>query len=231
MHQPQAHFYEIAKYCFNTPNGTETMTVSMLPTEKTVFYPPRIGNTSTLTSSKRTQNRNTPFTTEARLVRQTHRFFFFTGGPSAVVRVCRRTCVVEKLPCNVLAFVWALAQTDCKALATTHVKRRQPTNGSASSLPCQRYDRAPSVYRTPSRALHATAFVLHVQTAELWKSPLALSHKKSRGSLAATVLTIGKTLPEAAPTLKFYIRQTEEAFFPSGWEVFFSYEKMFLRCS
>ena len=60
----------------------------------------------TLTSSKRTQNRNTPFTTEARVVLQTHSVFFFFGGPSAVVCVCRRKCVVGKLPCNALVFVW-----------------------------------------------------------------------------------------------------------------------------
>ena len=93
VHQLQAHFYEIPKYCFNTPNGTETMTVSMLPTEKkTVFYPPRIGNTSTLTSSKRTQNRNTPFTTEARVVRQTHSVFFYWWTKCRCVRVPSHVC-------------------------------------------------------------------------------------------------------------------------------------------
>ena len=52
-----------------------------------------------------------------------HSVFFFTGGLSAVVGVCRRKCVVGKLPCNALTFVCALAQTDCCALATTHLCR------------------------------------------------------------------------------------------------------------
>ena len=56
------------------------------------------------------------------MVRQTHSGCF-TGGRSAVVCVFRRKCVVGKLPCNALAFVWALAQTDCQALATSHLGR------------------------------------------------------------------------------------------------------------
>ena len=61
----------------------------------------------------------TVFTIEARVVQQTHSVFFcFT-----VVCVCHRKCVVGKLPCNAVAFEWALAQTDCHALATTHLCR------------------------------------------------------------------------------------------------------------
>ena len=56
------------------------------------------------------------------MVRQTHSGFC-TGGPSAVVCVCRRNCVVGKLPCSALTFVCALAETDCGALATTHLCR------------------------------------------------------------------------------------------------------------
>ena len=57
----------ITKYCFDTSSGTETITGSILfrQLENTLFYPTGIGNTPTLTSSKRTQNRNTPFATEA----------------------------------------------------------------------------------------------------------------------------------------------------------------------
>ena len=121
MHQLQANFYESPKkYCFETSNDTETITVPMLFRRlKILFvYPPWDWQTlRTLTSSKRTQNRNTPFFTEARVVRQTHSAFF-TGGPSAVVCVSRRKCVVGKLRCNALAL--ALGQTDCYALATTH---------------------------------------------------------------------------------------------------------------
>ena len=40
-----------------------------------------------------------------------------------MVCVCRRKCAVGKLPCNALTFVWALAQKDCEALATTHLCR------------------------------------------------------------------------------------------------------------
>ena len=47
------------------------------------------------------------FTTEARVVMQTHNGFS-TGVPSAVVFVCRRKCVAGKLPCNALTFVCAL---------------------------------------------------------------------------------------------------------------------------
>ena len=88
MHQLQAHFSKIPKYCFNTSNGTEAITVSILfrRLKNTVFLPPGIGNTSTLKSSKRTQNRNTPFTTEARVGKaNAQRFFFLLVGPSAVV--------------------------------------------------------------------------------------------------------------------------------------------------
>ena len=68
-------FTNLPKYCFNTSNGTEFNTVS--PTETTVcFNPPGIRNTPTLTSSKPTQNRNTPFATEARVAQ---RFFLLVG--------------------------------------------------------------------------------------------------------------------------------------------------------
>ena len=154
---------------------------------------PRLGNTPTSTSLKRTQTRNTPFTTEARVVRQTHSVVF-TGGPTAVVFVCRRTCVVGKLPCNALTFVQALAQTDFEALATTHLcrlfvhvsvwlngpwrrhsfKRHQPKNGGASAfvftLPRVRR-RTLSVPQpapcTPPLQPCGPGDVLHVQTAEL----------------------------------------------------------------
>ena len=119
-------FTKVPKYCFNTSNGAETITVSFLfrRRKNSVFFnPPGIGKTPTLTSSKRTQHLNTPFATEARVEQQTHSGFFFTGGPSAVVCVCRCKCVVGKLPCNALAIVWALAQTDCQAFATTHLCR------------------------------------------------------------------------------------------------------------
>ena len=87
------------------------------------FYPPRIGDApNSHKLEAHSKNRNTPFTTEARVVRQTHSVFF-TGGPSAVVCVCRRKCVVGKFPCNALAFVRALAQPDCQALATTDLCR------------------------------------------------------------------------------------------------------------
>ena len=93
-------FTKIPRYCFNTSNGTETIAVSTLfrRLKKNCFFdPPWIGNTPTLTSSKRTQNRNTSFTIEARVVRQTHSVFF-SGGPRAVVCVCRRKCVVGSCP-------------------------------------------------------------------------------------------------------------------------------------
>ena len=67
-------------------------------------------------------NCNTPFTTVTRVVRQTHSDVF-TGGPSAVVFVCRRKCVVGKLPVILSPFVCALARTYCKALATTDLRR------------------------------------------------------------------------------------------------------------
>ena len=153
----------------------------------------RVGNTPTLKSSKRTQNRNAPFTTEVRVVWQTHSGIFAVG-PSAVVLVCRRMCVVGKLPCNVLTFVCALALTDCQAFATTHLcrlfvhksvwldgpwrrhsfNRRQPTNGGASAvvftLPRVRR-RTLSVPNptpcTPSLQPCGPGDALHVQTAEL----------------------------------------------------------------
>ena len=49
----------------------------------------------------------------------------------------------------------------------------------------------------------------------------ALTHMKLRGSLAATVLSEGKKLLEAAPTLTFHIRRMGEAFCLLGGEVIF----------
>ena len=118
MHLLQAHFYENLKILFQYIqwywNHYCFARLKML-----FKYPPGIGNTPTLTSSNRTQNRNTPFL-QQRPVWYNKRtaFFFFT-----VVCVCRRKCVVGKLPCNAVAFEWALAQTDSHALATTHLCR------------------------------------------------------------------------------------------------------------
>ena len=108
-------FTKISKYSFNTSNGTGTITVP--PTENAVFLPSRdwqYSNSHKLEPHSKSQY--TDFTTEARVV-QTHSVFF------TVVCVCRRKCVVGKLPCNAVAFEWALAQTDCHALATTHLCR------------------------------------------------------------------------------------------------------------
>ena len=63
--------------------------------------------------------------------------------------------------------------------------------------------------------------VLHVQTAELWKSPLAFSHMKPRGSLAATVLTKGKTLPEGSADLEILHQANRRGILPSGRGVIF----------
>ena len=87
-------FTKIPKYCFDTSNGTETITESILfrrLKNYCFFTLPGLAILRTLTSSKRTQNRNTPFATAARVVRQTHSFF--SGGPIAVVCACRRKCV------------------------------------------------------------------------------------------------------------------------------------------
>ena len=99
MNQLQAHIYENPKilfqyiqwclnhHCFINVSTNEKYCVLNLPG---------------LAVPKRTQNRNTPFRREAREVRQTHNVFFLTGGPSAVVCVCRRKCVVGKLSCDAL---------------------------------------------------------------------------------------------------------------------------------
>ena len=58
-------------------------------------------NTPTLTGSRRTQHRNTPFTTKARVVRQTHSGFLLVG------QVPLYSCAIESV-----TFVCALAQTD-----------------------------------------------------------------------------------------------------------------------
>ena len=99
-------FSKISKYCFNTSNGTETITVSILfrRLKNTVFTLPGLAILRTLTSSKRTQNRNTPFTTEARVVRKTHCFFFFllVGQvplyACAVASVLWESCPVTRSP-------------------------------------------------------------------------------------------------------------------------------------
>ena len=56
----------------------------------------------TLTSSKRTQNRNTPFTTEARVVRQTHSGFLLVGQvplyACAVASALWESCPVTRSP-------------------------------------------------------------------------------------------------------------------------------------
>ena len=89
-------FTKIPRYCFNTSNGTETIAVSTLfrRLKKNCFFfdPPWIGNTPTLTSSKRTQNRNTSFTIEARVVRQTHSVFFFWWATGRCMRVPSQVC-------------------------------------------------------------------------------------------------------------------------------------------
>ena len=96
---------KIPKYCFNTSNGTETITVSILfrRLKNIVFSPPGIGNeysnSHMLEAHSKSQysvyNRGPRGTANAQR-------FFFTGGPS----------VVGKLPCNALAFVWALPQAE-----------------------------------------------------------------------------------------------------------------------
>ena len=69
--------------------------------------------------------------------------------------------------------------------------------------------------------------VLHVQTAELWKSPLALSHMKRRGSLGRLFLPKVKHYLRAAPTLKIYIRRIEEAFCLRDGGSYFSDKNVF----
>ena len=67
------------------------------------MYPPGIGNTPTLTRSKRTENRNPPFATEARWVWQTHSVFlsFFWWVK------CRCVCVPSKVCCRKVALLRA----------------------------------------------------------------------------------------------------------------------------
>ena len=57
------------------------------------FYPsPRIGNAATLTSSKRTQDRNTPCAIEARVVRQTSSGSFYLWAKCRCIRVPSKLC-------------------------------------------------------------------------------------------------------------------------------------------
>ena len=144
------------KCCFNTSKPTEIITVSTLFRRlKILFFPfllltsPGIGNTPTLTSSKRTQNRNTPFTTEARVVRQTDSvFFFFYWWPK-----CRCMRVPSQVCCGKVAlFGW----TDRGAVTVSSVSNPQ-TEAPRPSLPCQNYDGAHSVYHTLRQS--ATAFL------------------------------------------------------------------------
>ena len=121
-------FAKSPKYCFNTSNGTETITVSILfrRLKRQCFFslPPLLPLSPGLAilqlsqSLKSTQNRNTQFTTEARVVRQTRSGFFCWA-----VFACRRKCAVGKLPRDALTFMCAVAQADCKALATTDLCR------------------------------------------------------------------------------------------------------------
>ena len=50
----------------------------------------------------------------------------------------------------------------------------------------------------------------------------ALSHMKPRGSLEATVLTEGKTLPEGSADLEISHQANRRGILPSGRDLFFS---------
>ena len=147
----QEHFLS-SMVSLQTSNGTETITISILfrRLESTVFQPPGIGNTPTLTSSKRSRNRNTPCTTEARVVRQTAQRFFLVGHvPScscAVESVLWESCPVTRspscarvhrqtgkpLPPPTCVFVHVSVWLDGPSRRHSF-KRRQPRNGSASA--------------------------------------------------------------------------------------------------
>ena len=74
---------KITQYCSNT----STLLKNAL------FTLPGLAILQLSQSSKRTQNRNTPFTTEARVVRQTQRFFFFyCWSKCRCIRVPSKAC-------------------------------------------------------------------------------------------------------------------------------------------
>ena len=124
MYYPQVNFYDMFQNTFfNTSNGPDIITVSILfrRLKNTVLYPPGIGNTSTLTSSRRTQIRNTPLTTEARVVRQTHSGVF-TGGPQTDCYHCHHPPVSSLRP-RICLVGRTMAPSQLQA-APTHRRRR-----------------------------------------------------------------------------------------------------------
>ena len=132
-----------------------------------------------------------------------------TRSPSCG-RLHRQT--VRPLPpptCAVSSSTYLFGWTDPGAVPDSNGANPQTDAPRSSSLPCQRYDGAPSVYHayptpcTPPLQSCDPGGVLHVQTAELWKSPLVL--------LRRLFLPNIKHYLRAAPTWKFYIRRIEEA--------------------
>ena len=102
-------FTKILKNNSNTSNGTEIITVSILfrRLKNTVFLPSRDWQHSNSHKLEaRTQNRNTPFTTEASVVRQTSSFFLVGHVPlssCAVKVVLRDSCPFTRSPsCDLL---------------------------------------------------------------------------------------------------------------------------------
>ena len=87
--------------------------------KNTVFTLLGVGNTPTLTSSKRTQNRNTPSATEARVVRQTHSGFYWWAKCR-----CIRKCVVKV----------ALKRAQLRVRACTDRLLIKPCDHPASSI-------------------------------------------------------------------------------------------------
>ena len=86
------------------PNGIEIITVSILFRRlKILFFEP----SRDCRLEGHSQSQYSVGNRSSRGKEGARRFFY------AVVFVYRRKCVVGKLPCNALAFVCALAQTDC----------------------------------------------------------------------------------------------------------------------
>ena len=213
-------FTKIPKYFFNTSNGTQTITVSILfrRLKNTVFDPPGTGNTPN--SHKLEAHSKSPFSSfqprPAWCGKRTA--VFFTGGPSGVVCVCRRKSGKVALQ---RARFRAGACTD-RLLSPCHHPRvssllpriclvgRTMAPSQLPAAPTHKRKRlGRRLYLAKSTTAHPQCtipYAVHSATAFLWLWRCAsransgalevstgpLPNMKPRGSLAATVLTKGE---------------------------------------
>ena len=120
-------------------------------------------------------------------------------------------------PCVVSSSTYLFGWTDHGSVTASSGANPQTEAPRPSSVPCHEYD-APSVDHCIPVALE---MCFTCKQWSFWKSPLALLHVKTRGSLAATVLTERKTLPEGSADLEILHQANRRGILPSWRGVIF----------